>query len=331
MTGLSDDILSSDTLHATAQLLAPHVVRTPTIEHTTAVGSQASSPVNFKLEVLQHTGSFKARGALNVLFNTPAPSTAGGVTAVSAGNHAIAVAYAAKRQKLDAKLVMFEGASPLRRRLAEDLGAEIVLARDVAEAFEVAEQLQQSEGRFFVHPFEGPYTTQATATLGLEWIEQLDAPLDAVIVGVGGGGLMSGVAVAFKCFSPTTRVIGVEPEGADTMHRSFEAGSPQRIDRVTTIADSLGAPMALPYSFGICKANVDRLVKVTDAEIVNAMATLFYEHKLAVEPAAAAGLAALRGSLAEELAGKRVGVLLCGSNIETERFCELVNEAEISP
>lgn len=319
-----DDALNSDALRDAATLLAPHVVRTPVIEHGARVGPVSDSPVNFKLEVLQHTGSFKVRGALNVLFNAPESRTAAGVTAVSAGNHAIAVAYAAKLQKLDAKLVMFEAASPLRRRLAEELGAEVVLAGDVAEAFEMAERLQQTEGRFFVHPFEGPYTTQATATLGMEWIEQVEAPLDAVVVGIGGGGLMSGVAVAFKRFSPNTRVIGVEPEGADTMHRSFEAGSPQPIEKVATIADSLGAPMALPYSFAVCKANVDQLVRVSDAEIVAAMAALFYDHKLAVEPAAAAGLAALRGPLAAELAGKRVGVLLCGSNIEMARFCELV-------
>jgi threonine dehydratase len=315
---------------ATAQL-APHVRVTPTLDWqggglTALVGPETQ--VNLKLEMLQQTGTFKARGALAVLLNTPAADLKRGVTAVSAGNHAIAVAFAAHILGLDAKLVMLESANPLRRKMARDYGAEILMANDGPTGFALAEEIASDEGRVFVHPFEGPFTTLATATLGVEWFEQLSQPLDAVVVGVGGGGLISGVAAAFKALSPATEIIGVEPEGADTLHRSFAAGEPVGCDPIDTIADSLGSPTAMPYSFGICQQYVDRLVKVTDAQIIAAMQLFFLDRKLALEPAAAAGLAALVGPLRNDLRSKRVGLLLCGSNIDAASFFALLQRGE---
>jgi threonine dehydratase len=133
-----------------------------------------------------------------------------------------------------------------------------VIVDDVAQAFDEAKRIETEEGRTFVHPFEGFGTALGTATLGLEWVEQA-GPLDAVIVPVGGGGLLAGMACAIKQRSPSTQVLGVEPFGADSMWRSFAAGSPQRIETVRTIADSLGAPYALPYSFGLSDASWTRL------------------------------------------------------------------------
>jgi len=148
--------------------------------------------------------------------------------------------------------------------------------------------------------------------------------LDAVIVPVGGGGLCAGVATAIKAHQPNATVYGVEPKGADSMHRSFAAGSPQRIERVDTIADSLGAPFALEYSFELCRRAVDELVLVTDEEMVDSMRLIFRELKMAVEPAAASATAALRGPLRERLHGKRVGVIVCGSNIDWGTYSRLV-------
>jgi threonine dehydratase len=317
------DAPSLSQIRDAAEQLRRHVLVTPTLTWqgsglTSFVGPETC--VNLKLEILQHTGTFKARGALSVLLNTPDEMLAKGVTAVSAGNHAIAVAFAANLLGLDAKLVMLESANPLRRALARDYGAEILIARDGPTGFALAEHIAATEGRVYVHPFEGPFTTLGTSTLGVEWIEQVDQPLDAIVVGIGGGGLMSGVATAFKALSPETEVIGVEPTGADTMHRSFAAGVPQTRDPIDTIADSLGAPMAMPYSFELCQKNVDRLVMVSDQQILAAMHLLFLDRKLAVEPAAAAGLAALLGPLRDDLRGKRVGLLLCGSNIDAASF-----------
>ena len=320
-------------IRAASAQLAPHVRITPTLDWqggglTSLVG--AETKVNLKLEMLQQTGTFKARGALSVLLNTPAAQLKRGVTAVSAGNHAIAVAFAAHILGLDAKLVMLESANPLRRKLARDYGAEILIAKDGPAGFALAEQIAADEERVFVHPFEGEFTTLGTATLGVEWCEQLPRPLDAIVVGIGGGGLISGVAAAFKILSPATEVIGVEPEGADTMHRSFAAGKPVGRDPIDTIADSLGSPLAMPYSFALCRRYVDRLVMVSDAEIIAAMKLFFLDRKLALEPAAAAGLAALLGPLRSDLRGKRVGLLLCGSNIDATSYFGLLQRGENS-
>ena len=170
-----------------------------------------------------------------------------------------------------------------------------------------------------MHPFEGPRTALGTATLGLEFMEQVP-DLDAVVVPIGGGGLCAGVAAAVKLARPGCRVIGVEPEGADSMRRSFAAGSPQAIDAVRTIADSLGAPHAAPYSFALCRRYVDELVTVDDDALRRAMVLLFASAKLAVEPAGAATTAALCGPLRESLDGRRVGLVVCGANIDPATY-----------
>lgn len=281
--------------------------------------------VLLKLELFQHTGSFKPRGALCVMRSLSPAQLRAGVTAVSAGNHAIAVAYAAATLGTTAKVAMPQTANPARVAACRALGAEAVLLPDVHQAFAEAERLQREEGRFFVHPFEGPLTALGTATLGLELCRQA-GPLDAVVVPIGGGGLCAGVAAAVKQLQPGCRVYGVEPEGADTMHRSFAAGSPQPIERVATIADSLGAPYALPYSFALCRRYVDALAKVSDAELCRAMAWLFAEQKLAVEPAGAAATAALLGPLRGELVGRRVALIVCGANLDPDTFHRCVSQ-----
>ena len=282
-----------------------------------AVG--ADTEVILKLEIFQYAGTFKPRGALlNMLALTP-EELERGVTAVSAGNHAIAVGYAARALGTSAKVVMLATANPARVAACEAFGAEVVPIEDVHDAFDEVRRIEREEGRAFVHPFEGRRTALGTATLGWELARQVD-DLDAVIVPIGGGGLAAGVSQAVKLLQPGCRVFGVEPEGADSMHRSFAAGSPQSIDRVTTIADSLGAPYAAPYTFGLCQRYVDELVTVSDDELRRAMQRLFDGAKLAVEPAGAAATAALVGPLAERLRGRRVGLVVCGTNIDADTF-----------
>jgi threonine dehydratase len=155
-----------------------------------------------------------------------------------------------------------------------------------------------------------------------------EAPLDAVIVPIGGGGLCAGIAAAVKQALPACAVYGVEPEGADTMSRSLRSGRPESLDRVRTIADSLGAPHAAPYSLALCQRFVDDVVLVDDDAICRAMALLFADMKLACEPAGATATAALRGPLAGRLAGKRVGVIVCGSNIDAATFHQQVTRGE---
>ncbi|MDH3255534.1 MAG: pyridoxal-phosphate dependent enzyme, partial [Acidobacteriota bacterium] len=214
-------------------------------------------------------------------------------------------------------------ADPARVAGCRAYGTEIILVDDVHAAFDEVRRIEREEGRAFIHPFEGFHTITGTATVGLEWATQVP-DLDAVVVPIGGGGLCAGVAIAVKQLQPQCLVFGVEPEGADTMHKSFASGKPEAIDKVRTIADSLGAPHAEPYSFAMCRRYVDELVKVTDEEMCSSMELLVDEMKLAVEPAGAAATAALRGPLRERLIGKRVGLLVCGSNIDPATFSRYV-------
>ena len=276
-----------------------------------------------KLEFLQRTGTFKARGALANLHALSREQLERGVTAVSAGNHAIATAFAARELGSTAKVVMTGSANPYRVEACQSYGGDVVIVDDVHEAFEVAKRIEQQEGRYFVHPFEGPAVATGTGTVGLEICDQLD-DFDALIVPIGGGGLMAGIASVVKQLRPSVEIIGVEPEGANSMRLSFDAGEPRSIDRVRTIADSLGAPYALPYSFELCRANVDRLVEVNDLELRKSMGFLFQRMKFAVEPACAASTATLMGPLRDELAGKRVVLVFCGSNIDWATFAEQV-------
>ena len=274
-----------------------------------------------KLEFLQRTGTFKARGALAVMKRLDDAQCAAGVTAVSAGNHAIATAYAAQVVGASAKIVMISSANPVRVQACRLYGAELILVDDAHEAFEVAERIQAEEGRFFVHPFEGSAIATGTGLVGLEICEQCEQ-FDAVVVPIGGGGLIGGISNAIKQLRPACEIIGVEPEGADSMHRSFDADEPRSIDKIRTIADSLGAPFAAPYSFNLCKQNVDELTLVDDRQLRKAMGLLYRTMKIAVEPACAASTAALLGPLRDQLLGKTVVLVFCGSNIDWSTFAE---------
>jgi threonine dehydratase len=308
---------------ATRAELAPFVRETPCLE--IGPGGLASDPgfdssLVLKLELFQVTGTFKVRGALSAMLQLTPDERARGVTAVSAGNHAIAVAYAARMLGISARVVMFKTANPARVQLTRAYGAEVEIAEDGPAAFRRAEEIKTQHGRVFIHPFEGPRTVLGTATVGAELVEQ--APdLDAVVIAVGGGGLLAGVAAAVKQCSPRTRIYGVEPTGADTMSKSFAAGHPITVPSVSTIADSLAPPMATPYTFGVCRRFAERIVLIDDDAMRSAMGLLFRDVKICVEPAGAAAVAAVLGPLRADLAGgKRVGIVVCGSNIDLETF-----------
>jgi threonine dehydratase len=300
--------------------LQPQIVRTPMVR-CAALEKRAGEGTRIfgKFEFLQHTGTFKARGALAVITGLSEAQLAAGVTAVSAGNHAIATAFAAQAVGTSAKIVMISTANPARVEACRRYGAELVLVDDIHKAFDVAKSIQKNEGRYFVHPFEGEEIATGTGTVGLEICEQCD-DFDAVVVPVGGGGLIGGVSNAIKQIRPDSEIIGVEPVGADSMHRSFAAGEPRSIDEVRTIADSLGAPFAMPYSYSLCKQNVDRLTLVDDLQLRSAMGLLFEKMKLAIEPACAASTAALFGPLKASLRGRTVVLVFCGSNIDWRTF-----------
>jgi threonine dehydratase len=319
-----------DDIRAARERLGERVRETPVwrwrgdaIDHAAGAATQ----VFLKLELFQYTGTFKARGALLNAMALSTDAKQRGVTAVSAGNHAIAVAFAARAVGTTAKVVMPNTANPARVALCRTYGAEVVLTDDVFAAFAEVKRIEADEGRTFIHPFEGELTVLGTATVGYELCNQIEN-LDAVIVPVGGGGLIAGIACAVKQMQPRCKVYGVEPEGADSMSRSFAAGSPQKLEKVNTIADSLAAPYALPYSFGVARQFADEMVTIPDAAMQRAMALLCADMKLAVEPAGAAATAALCGPLRERLHGKRVGLVVCGTNIDLATFSRLAGTAE---
>lgn len=313
-------------VEATARSLAGLVRETPTwafrdelMQRLLPEGTRAL----LKLELFQYAGSFKARGALSVMQGLAPEALARGVTAVSAGNHAVAVSWAAGTLGTSAKVVMPDTADPFRVARCSALGAEVVLAKDVHAAFALAERIEREEGRAMVHPFEGPRTALGTATLGRELL--LQAPeVEAVIVPVGGGGLAAGVSAAIKQIKPSCLVLGVEPEANDVMKRSLESGKPERVPEggYRTIADSLSPPYTMPYSLDLCRRYLDDLVLVSDDAMREALAILFRGAKLAVEPAGASATAALIGPLRERLAGKQVALIVCGTNIAPERYVE---------
>ena len=313
-------------IEAAAETLKGRIVETPVVALTSDVLSPhlpEGAEVFGKLELFQHAGSFKARGALLNLLDFSDEERRRGATAVSAGNHALAVSWAAAQRKVPAKVVMMKAADPVRVAGCRALGAEVVQCEDVHAAFDEADRIVEEEGRRFVHPFESPITILGTATCGRECALQIP-DLDVMVVPVGGGGLIAGMARAFKLLQPDCRVIGVEPTGADSLTRSFAAGSPQALERVDTIADSLGAPMALPYSFAVARAHVDALVRIEDAAMLRTMALVYDALKIALEPAGAAATAAVMGPLREACAGKRVGVIFCGSTIGEARCADLI-------
>ena len=316
---------SLEEINATAQRIAPYIATTPVLPYYGTEDFGNGAEVFLKLELLQKTGSFKARGAINVVMHLSDDEKRRGITAFSAGNHAIATAFAAGKLGTSAKVVMPKTANPFRVESCKRLGAEVIFGEDIAELRSIVTELQRSEGRTMVHPFEGQHTFAGTATVGLE-LSQHIPNLDAVVVPVGGGGLISGIATAIKLTQPNCKVYGIEPEGASGMSDSLAQQSPVDPVNVNTIADSLGAPMHLPQSFAIVQKFVDEVITVKDEQLASVMRLMFTDLKLAVEPACAAAMAGLLYPLNERLANKRVALILCGSNIDQATFQRLTNE-----
>ena len=281
-----------------------------------------------KLEFFQHVGSFKARGAYLGVRGLDADAARRGVVTFSGGNHGLAVAWACSgagaARSVPVKVVMAKATDPLRIDAVRALGAEVVLEADIQACFAAVERIRADEGRHFLHPFNDETMVLGAAVCGAEMLEQMPE-LDAMVVPIGGGGLIAGVASAVKLANPNIAVIGVEPIGGANMTRALEAGGTITMDRIDTIADSLGAPATLDYTFNIVRALVDEVITISDAELAAMMLRMRDNLGLMVEPACAAALGATLGDATlggARFAGKRVGVLACGSNISPERWHE---------
>ena len=312
-------------IRAYREVVKDRIVRTPVHEwRSTEISRSAPDMrISMKFELLQMTGTFKARGALAWMLSLPEEKVRKGVTAVSAGNHAVAVSWAAHVMGAPAHVVIISPANPARIGQARAWGAKVELIDNPQAAFQRVLNIEKQDGKTLVHPFEGHSIAVGTGALGMEWLEQ--APdLDALVIPIGGGGLVAGVAAAVKQIRPDISVYGAEPFGADSMFQSLSRNKPVGASRVDSIADSLRAPNAREYSFALANRYMDDLGRVEDDEIRKAMRLILQELKMMVEPACATATAAALGPLRERLEGKHVGVLLCGSNIDLATFSRVI-------
>ncbi len=296
--------LTRDDVLAAARAIEGVALRTPLVD-----GGEVTPGLRLKAELLQHTGSFKARGVSNRLSRLDAAERERGVIGVSAGNHAAALAWGARRFGTDCVVVMWASASAYKMARARGYGATIDLEADgPGQAFERLAELVATTGRVVVHPFDDPLVMAGQGTVGLEILE--DAPdVDVIVVPVGGGGLIAGIATAVAPLG--IRVVGVEPEGSAALAMALEAGRPVGI-APTTVAGGLDAPHAGENALAACVAAGVTAVTVTDAEILEAMRRVYGDAKLACEPAGAAGVAAV---LAGKIDGARPVVVVSGGNV----------------
>ena len=287
------------------------------------LGAAARTVLMHKCESLQKTGSFKVRGALNRLALLDDAARAQGVITVSAGNHAQALAWASRDAGVRCTVVMPTTASRTKVDASRGYGAEVVLhGTSGMEAFARAHELSVERSLTFVHPFDDEAIMAGQGTVGLELLEQAEA-IDDVIVPIGGGGLIAGIAVAIKEQRPSIKVYGVEPTGAAVMRKSLDAGHPVRLESMTTIADGLAAPMAGDLTYPIVQHYVDDVVLVSDEEIAAAMRELLFSAKLLTEGGGAAATAAvLTGKVPVQ--GRRVVAVVSGGNIDSARLVEVI-------
>lgn len=314
-------MITKDDIVAAHARIRPHIHETPLVT-STRIGNAAGVHLQLKCESMQRTGSFKARGALNAMMQLSAAEKAKGVVTVSAGNHAQSLAWAASIVGAESVACMPESASASKVQATKGYGGTVELVPgERVKVFERAREIA-AQGRVLVHPFEDPRVAAGQGTVALELLEQ--APdLDVILVPIGGGGLITGIAVAAKAIKPNIQVIGVEPEGAATMKSALDAGSPQTISP-KTVADGLAAPMVGEMTLAAMKQFTDGLVLVTEDEILGAMRDLLSYAKLVVEPAAAAAVAALISGKVNVKRGARVAAIVSGGNVDISRLKELL-------
>jgi len=295
--------------------VGPYVVRTPTVPQG-RLSELLARPVVAKLELLQHSGSFKVRGAFNRMLDLSEAEREAGVVAVSGGNHGLAVAYVARVLGVHATVVMPSTTPVGSVAGARADGAEVVLVPTIAEAFATAEH-EAALGRLMIHPFDDPVVIAGQGTLGLELLE--DAPdVTDVIASIGGGGMISGVASALRSQRPDLRVWGVETAGADAMTQAIAAGEPVLLPAITSIAKTLGAPAVSQRTLDLVRELVEDVLVVSDEEAVRAIEVLADRSKIMTEPAAACTWAAalrLRDRLPPDA---KVALIICGGNVSLD-------------
>jgi len=307
-------MLSLEMIVQAQHRLRGRVWRTPLVP-STALSAHLGARVFLKVECLQKTGSFKPRGAFNKMLALSADERRRGVVAVSGGNHAQGVAYAARELGIAATIAMPESTPANYLDATRGYGADVILTPDIRAAF--AEVLRLSDqGRVLVHPFDDPLVAAGQGTIGLEILEDLSS-VDRVYVSIGGGGLISGVAMAIRAVRPEARVIGVETHGADAMARSLAAKQLVELPAITSIARTLGAPKVSEFTLNHVRKLVEEVKVVHDADTVRALFLILERTKYLVEPAAACCLVAAEEQRHLFRADENIVILLCGGNVSS--------------
>ncbi|MCK1732478.1 threonine/serine dehydratase [Bradyrhizobium sp. 138] len=307
--------ITRERIAATEAVIRPHVRRTPLLQADLADFGLPAAPVTFKLEMLQHSGSFKARGAFANLLLRPVPEA--GVVAASGGNHGAAVAYAAQRLGIPATIFVPDITSPAKAERIKGYGASLVIAGSrYADALAASEAHVAQTGALAVHAYDQAETLLGQGSVGLE-LEQDVPGIDTLLVAVGGGGLIGGIAA---WFGGRTRIVAVEPEQSPTLHAAFEAGAPVDAPAGGLAADSLAPRRVGELMFPIARAHVERVVLVSDEAIRQAQAALWSRLRLVAEPGGAAAFAAMLSGRYRPSPTERVAILVCGANTTAVNF-----------
>jgi threonine dehydratase len=288
-----------------------------------ALSERIGATAHLKAESFQRTGSFKPRGALFAVSSLTPEQRAKGIVTMSAGNAAAAIAYAAKAVGAKVTVAMPESAPKLKVDATRGYGAEIRFAPDMTSLRALVATLQEETGAYFLHPYDDDAMISGHGSLGLEILDEVPEA-DLIVVGVGGGGLISGVAVAVAAKKKGIRVIGVEPEGAPTMRTALDAGKPVALTEIKTIADGLAGPIAGTRGLDICQRLVEDVVVISDELITEGMRFLTERAKLVAEPAGAAATAALLAGRVKARPGETVVAIVSGGNVDRTKFAQLI-------
>lgn len=303
-------------IRAAGLRIAPHVRRTPVIDVTAVAEPVTAARLTLKLENLQATGSFKARGATNKLLSLPKEALSNGIVTASGGNHGLAVARAARQAGVPATVFVTESTTPEKLAKLQRWGARVEIAGRIwNEANERALELAGRTGAAYFHPFADPHVIAGQGTAALEFLE--DRPdLDVMLVAMGGGGLISGMSIAIKALKPTVRIIGIEPEGSPTLRASLDAGRVVRLDQVTSRVATMSCGQTDERVFDIIRNNVEDIVLVSDEAMREAAQWLWFELGIAADLSGAAAIAALRSGVVSVAEGLSVGALVCGAGAD---------------
>lgn len=311
-------------IEAARERIAVHVVRTPT-KRSVTLSERLRTNVYVKFELFQKTGSFKPRGAFNKLLSVEPAARQRGAVAVSGGNHGQAVAYVARELGIPALIYMPETTPRNYLDATRGYGAQVILRKNIAEAFDEARAQEHEFGSVFVHPFDDPLVIAGQGTAGLEIFEDVPQITDAVI-SIGGGGFIGGVSTALKAKNPRIRIWGVETEGADAMAQALAQNRVVQLPAITSIAKTLGAPAVSERTLAMARENLESVTVVSDGEAVRELRFTLERLKVLTEPAASCTLAAAERLRANFSADSHVVLVLCGGNVALEDVCRFIRD-----